>query len=77
MIAIPWDSLEADVLDKLLEEIVTREGTDYGAVEKTTDQKCLRARHQLEAGSAVLVWDAHTQSASLVSRDEAVQHQLI
>ena len=29
---IPWDALDAETLTRLLSEIVTRDGTDYGAV---------------------------------------------
>lgn len=71
MIAVPWESLPPDTLDSLLEEIVTRDGTDYGAVEKSTAHKRMRARQQLEAGLAVLVWDSRTSTASLLAREEA------
>ena len=71
MIVIPWQSVPADTLDAMLEEIVTRDGTDYGAVEKSTAQKQLTARRQLEAGYVLLLWNDETESASLVSRDEA------
>lgn len=71
MVVIPWQSLAPETLDSLLEEIVTRDGTDYGAVEKSTAQKQRVARHQLEAGIAVLLWNDETETASLVSREEA------
>ncbi len=71
MIAIPWKSLSPETLDSLLEEIVTRDGTDYGAVEKSTAHKRMRAREQLEAGLTVLVWNSKTATASLVAREEA------
>ena len=71
MIEIPWKSLPPETLDALLEEIVTRDGTDYGAVEKTTAQKQLMARRQLEAGYVLLLWNDESESASLVSREES------
>jgi len=68
---IPWDSLSAETLNALLEEIVTRDGTDYGAVEKSIEQKVAFARHQLKSGYAVLVWDSELESASLITPEEA------
>ncbi len=71
MIAIPWESLAPETLDSLLEEIVTRDGTDYGVMEKSTAHKRMRARERLESGLAVLVWNSKTATASLVGREEA------
>ncbi len=69
---IPWEALPKDTLDILLEEIVTRDGTDYGRSEKTTLQKVTRARNQLTNGLAELHWDPVTESASLLSRDQVL-----
>ena len=41
---IPISTLQNELLDSLLEEIVTRDGTDYGVVELTTEQKVERAK---------------------------------
>ena len=77
MILVPWQSIPPETLEALLEEIVTRDGTDYGAVEKSTAQKLLAARRQLEAGYAYLLWNDESESASLVSPDEAREAGLI
>ncbi|MBX2869483.1 MAG: YheU family protein [Acidiferrobacterales bacterium] len=68
---IPWQSLSDDVLDALLQEVVTRDGTDYGAMEKTTEQKVTFARNQLKSGYAALLWNTESESASLVSSEVA------
>lgn len=68
MIEIPWQSLDPETLEALLEEIVTRDGTDYGAKELSKEQKTVEARHNLEAGRAVLVWDEATETSSLIDR---------
>jgi len=68
MIEIPWQNVAADTLNLLLEEIVTRDGTDYGVVEKTVAQRLEEARTSLQKGRAMLVWDETTESASLVER---------
>lgn len=68
---IPQQSLEKEVLVKLLEEIVTRDGTDYGEQELSTEDKVNNALRALEQGRTKLLWDAETESASLVSAEKA------
>lgn len=67
---IPWQELSSETLDSLLEEIVTRDGTDYGAQEKTTEQKVTLARNQLKSGLAVLYWNTELESATLLSKTD-------
>ena len=38
-LVIPAEQLSADALQGLIEEFITREGTDYGEVEWSLDQK--------------------------------------
>lgn len=68
---IPYQSLETEVLKRLLEEIVTRDGTDYGEVELSTSQKLNGALRALQEKRSVLLWDEETESASLVSAEYA------
>ena len=64
------DQLSAAALRGLVEEFVTRDGTDYGAVERTLDEKVARVMDQLRAGEVRVVFDSETESASIVvSRD--------
>ena len=67
---IPWRQLPLETLENMLEEIVTRDGTDYGSTEKTTAEKVKSARAQLASGSAHLYWDAKLETASLLSTDQ-------
>ena len=55
---VPWRQLPTDVPDRLLEEIVSRDGTDYGASELALAEKVARARRELESGRAILTWDS-------------------
>jgi len=50
----------------LLEEFVTRDGTDYGDVERTLDQKVAALMRQLERGEAAIVYDSESQTTSIV-----------
>ena len=66
--AIPWQSLSDDALAGVIEEFVTREGTDYG-VEYSLEEKCLAVRRQLEAGEALITFDEATGTCSLAMPD--------
>ena len=68
---IPEDSLDKELLERLLEEIVTRDGTDYGEIELSTEQKVKNALNGLKTGQTKLFWDADTESASLISKEQA------
>jgi uncharacterized protein YheU (UPF0270 family) len=66
---IPWDALAADTLRNLIEEFVTREGTDYGDRTYSLSDKVAQVRRQLEQGQVVIVYDPHTESCHIVPRD--------
>lgn len=63
---IPPDALAPETLRAVLEAFVSREGTDYGAVERTLDEKVADVRRQLDRGEARLVFDPETESVTLV-----------
>jgi uncharacterized protein YheU (UPF0270 family) len=50
------------------EEFVTRDGTDYGAAEKTLDEKVADVRRQLERGQAAIVYDAASDTINIVPK---------
>ncbi|WP_159657026.1 YheU family protein [Vibrio atypicus] len=53
---IPWQQIEPDTLDNLVKEFVLREGTDYGAIEVSLQDKVNQIKTQLENGEAVVVF---------------------
>ena len=65
-VAVPPERLTADVLRRLVEEFVTRDGTDYGAVETSLDAKVADVRRQLERGEAAIVYDAESETINIV-----------
>lgn len=60
------DQLSAESLRGLVEEYVTREGTDYGPGNWTLDDKVAQVLRQLEQGEAQIVFDLELGSASIV-----------
>ncbi len=67
---VPLDQLSPDALRSLVEEFVTRDGTDYGAIEQSVDDKIEHVMRQLDAGDARIVFDPETQTANVVMTRE-------
>ena len=67
---IPPEQLSADALLGVIENFVSREGTDYGAVEQTFADKIEQVRRQLERGDTVIVFDATSESCTLMTRQD-------
>jgi uncharacterized protein YheU (UPF0270 family) len=66
---IPYDQLQPDTLRAVIEEFVTREGTDYGDQTFSLDQKVAHVMNQLRTKKAVVVWDATTESVDIVVKE--------
>ena len=68
MLEIPHQALEDDTLTALIEDFVTRDGTDYGAREVPLETKVAQVRRQLERGEAVITYDEETATCALQAR---------
>jgi len=64
------DQLSVDALQGLVEEYVTREGTDYGHSDWSLDDKVAQVYRQLDRGEARIVFDLELQTASIVAAPE-------
>lgn len=65
---IPWEKLDPDTLTRVIEEFVTREGTDYGNAELTLAQKVQQIHAALRQKRAVLVYDNETESCHILPK---------
>jgi len=65
-IEVPYEQLAPDTLRRVAEEFVTRDGTDYGLIERTLEQKVEALLHQLRSGRAKLYFETETQSIQIV-----------
>lgn len=63
---IPWQDLAPDTLESLIESYVLREGTDYGAHEKSLQDKVDDVKRQLVSGQIVLVWSELHESVNFM-----------
>ena len=72
-VAVPVARLQADVLQALLEEFASRDGTDYGERECSLEQKADELRRQIASGDLQLLFDTESEHWDLVPRDEAAR----
>lgn len=71
-VIIPLDQLHPETLQRVVEEFVTRDGTDYGKTDIPLETKIRQVRRQLETGAAVLLYDRETQTCTIFSGDDPV-----
>jgi len=63
---IPYQSLSEETLTNLIEEFVTRDGTDYGRYDLTMQDKVSSVKLLLQSGEVVLLFTECTQSVNIV-----------
>ena len=69
-VEIDASALSTSALRGLVEEFVTRSGTDYGAVERTTEEKIDDVMRQLLCGEARIVFDTETETTNIVTEED-------
>ena len=71
-VKITHTQLTHEALHGLIEEFVTRDGTDYGEVEISLETKIAQILAQLESGTAVIVFDQKSQTPTILSNANPV-----
>ena len=69
-IIIPWQDLDPETLDNLIESFVLREGTDYGEHERSLADKVADVKQQLKSGEAALVWSELHETVNIMPRKQ-------
>jgi hypothetical protein len=70
IVRVPYDQLSPETIEAVIEEFVTREGTDYGKTDVPFERKIESVRRQLETGKVLIVFDESMQSCNILSRDD-------
>ena len=68
-IVVPWRELSPDALLGVIDEYVTREGTEYGSSDVPLETKRAQVRRQLDEGVVVVLFDAKTRSTNIVTTE--------
>ena len=62
---IPWQELQPATLRAVIDEFVTRDGTDYGAKESDHETKIKQVYQLLKDGKIRVVFDEETESCDI------------
>jgi hypothetical protein len=70
-IIIPHDRLSRTALQGLIEEFVTRNGTDTGYTDGSLEESVEMVIRQLNRGDVLIVYDEATETANMVPKESA------
>ena len=66
---IPVNKLSPMALKGVIEEFISRDGTDYGEIEASPETKFRQVQYKLEKGSAVLIFDDESGTTNIFLAD--------
>jgi len=66
---IPHTDIAPDTLNSLIEEFVTRDGTDYGDIEASMATKVQQVINQLERKEVFIVYSEEYETCNIKSKD--------
>lgn len=66
---IPHADIATDTLNALIEEFVTRDGTDYGDIETSTVTKVQQVMNQLERKEVFIVYSEEYETCTIKTKD--------
>ncbi|MFO7716694.1 YheU family protein [Desulfosarcina sp.] len=75
MLVIAHQQLSPEALAGLIEEFVTRDGTDSGYTRGSLEENVAMVRRQLDAGQALIVYDQVTNTCNVVPAETARGHR--
>lgn len=74
-VVVPPDRIDQTTLIRLLEEFVTRDGTDYGEQEVPLEAKVEQVHKSVKLGEVLIVFDELSEKFDLVTREQWQQVQ--
>lgn len=69
-VEVPWQKLSPEALLGLIEEYITRDGTDYGARELSLEEKADEAMLRIKNNSILIVYDEASEACQLITADD-------
>ncbi len=67
---IPLEQINEDTLIAIIEDFILREGTDYGEIDASKEEKIAQVKVQLQQGSAVIVYSELHESINILPREQ-------
>lgn len=69
LIEVPWRDLDTDTLFNLVAEFVTRDGTDYGEAEVSTERKTEQVLAGIRNRQYVILFDTELEQCNIVTME--------
>lgn len=63
---IPYQAIAPETLRNMVEELITRDGTDYGEQELTLEAKVMQVIAKLQSGEATIKYDEELEICEIV-----------
>ena len=76
-VKIPYDQLSQETLEGVVEEFVTRDGTDYGEEQIPLGIKIEQVLRQLKSKDAFIVFDHHSETCTIIHKDDQILKSII
>ena len=73
---IPVNKLSSEALQGVIEEFISRCGTDYGAVEASPEINFRQVKYKLENGLTVLIFDDETGTTNIFLINDPILKKL-
>jgi len=67
---IPVSKISPEALQCVIEEFISRNGTDYGEIETSRETKFRQVKCKLETGEAILIFDDETETTNILSAND-------
>lgn len=65
-VEVPYEQLDPETLQNLIQDFVTRDGTNWGDVDDAVARKVAQVMRQLRNRKAMVVFDLTSQTANIV-----------
>jgi uncharacterized protein len=69
---IPVNKLSPEALQGVINEFISRDGTDYGEMEVSPETNFRQVKDKLETGLAVLIFDDETETTNIFLANDPV-----
>jgi len=73
---IPVNKLSPEALQGVIEEFISRDGTDYGEIEASRETNYGQVKYKLENGLAVLIFDDENETTNIFLADDPILKKL-
>lgn len=71
-VVIPYEKLSSSALLGVIEQYISRDGTDSSHVDLAFDKKVEQVKYNLKTGKALLLFDQKTSTCNIISINDPI-----